>query len=85
MIKKLGIALFIISCLSFLMIAVIPWLVSSGGKMAGIITGLVIVGEVTFYSSIALLGKEYYAKYKSKLMFWKKKPPTSLPPPEIVS
>ena len=41
--------------------------------MAGIITALVIVGEITFYAGIALLGKEYYAKYKSKLMFWKKK------------
>jgi len=79
MIRIIGFALFIISCLSFLMIAVIPWLVMSGGKMAGIITGLLIVGEVTFYTSIALLGKEYYTKYKTKLMFWKKKPDKSNP------
>jgi hypothetical protein len=73
MTKKLGFLLLIICCLSFGMILIVPWFVSSGGEMAGIITGLVIVGEITFYSGIALLGKEYYSKYKSKLMFWKKK------------
>lgn len=73
MTKKLGFLLLVICCLSFGLILVVPWFVSSGGKIAGIITGLVIVGEVTFYSGIALLGKEYYSKYKSKLMFWKKK------------
>ncbi|MDZ7605018.1 MAG: transporter suffix domain-containing protein [Cyclobacteriaceae bacterium] len=77
MTKKFGIVLFIISCLSFGLILVVPWLFSSAGKIAGIITGLVIVGEITFYSSIALLGKEYYTKYKSRLMFWKKKPSDS--------
>ncbi len=73
MTKKLGFLLLIICCLSFRLILVVPWFVSSGGKMAGIITGLVVEGEITFYSGIALLGKEYYSKYKSKLMFWKKK------------
>jgi hypothetical protein len=73
MAKKLGFLLLIICCVSFGMILVIPWIVSSGGKMAGIITGLIIIGEITFYSGIALLGKEYYSKYKSKLLFWKKK------------
>ena len=73
MTKKLGFLLLIICCLSFGMILIVPWFVSSGGKMTGTITALVIIGEITFYSGIALLGKEYYSKYKSKLMFWKKK------------
>jgi hypothetical protein len=37
--------------------------------MAGITTGLIIVGEVLFYLSLFILGKSFWTKIKSKLKF----------------
>jgi len=74
MIKTLGYILFVVCCLAWLMILVIPWLGFSKGETAGIITGLVIFGEVTFYVSILMLGKTFYNKIKEKFRFRKKKP-----------
>lgn len=73
MAKIAGFILLAISCLSFLLILVIPWLGYPKGKVAGIITGLIIVGEVLFYLSLFILGRSYYDKIKSKLSFWKSK------------
>jgi hypothetical protein len=55
------------------MILVIPWLGFSKGQSAGIITGLIIFGEVTFYASIFMLGKTFYNKIREKLRFRRKK------------
>jgi hypothetical protein len=74
-IKTAGYILFILCCLAWLMILVIPWLGFSKGEIAGIITGLIIFGEVTFYVSIILLGKSFYNKLKEKFSFRKKKNP----------
>jgi hypothetical protein len=74
MLKITGYILFVICCILFLAIPVIPWLGFSKGKIAGITTGLVIAGEITFYLSLFILGKEFYAKIKSKLKFRKTKP-----------
>jgi hypothetical protein len=73
MAKTAGFIILAISCLSFLLILVIPWLGYPKGKVAGIITGLIIVGEVLFYLSLFILGRSYYDKIKSKLIFWKSK------------
>jgi hypothetical protein len=73
MAKTVGFIILAISCLSFLLILVIPWLGFSKGKVAGIITGLIIVGEVLFYLSLFILGRSYYDKIKSKLSFWRSK------------
>jgi hypothetical protein len=73
MIKTLGYILFVLCCLAWLMIAVIPFLGFSKGETAGIITGLIIFGEVTFYVSILMLGKTFYNKIKEKFRFRKKK------------
>lgn len=72
MVKTLGYVLFILCCLAWLLILVIPWLGFSKAGTAGIITGLIIFGEVSFYASILLLGKTFYEKIKSKLKFRKK-------------
>jgi hypothetical protein len=74
MLKITGYILFVVCCVLFLAIPVIPWLGFSKGKIAGITTVLVIAGEITFYLSLFILGKEFYAKLKSKLKFRKSKP-----------
>jgi hypothetical protein len=52
------------SAISFLLILVIPWFGYTKGQIAGIITGLVIIGEVTSYVSIFILGKSFWEKTK---------------------
>jgi len=66
MIKTIGYIIFGISMLVWLMIPVIPFLGFSVGKAAGITTGLIITGEITFYLSIFLIGKEFLVKIKNK-------------------
>lgn len=71
MLKITGYILFVICCVSFLSIPVLPWLGFSGGKIAKITVILIIAGEITFYLSLFILGKSFYAKIKSKLKFRK--------------
>jgi hypothetical protein len=60
-----------ISCVSFLLIPVVPFLGFSAIKIAGITTGLIITGEILFYLSLFILGKSFYEKIKNKLKFRK--------------
>lgn len=73
MIKTVGYILFALCCLAWLLILVIPWLGFSKGETAGIIAGLIIFGEVTFYVSILMLGKTFYNKIREKFRFRRKK------------
>jgi hypothetical protein len=73
MLKLAGYTLLTISAISFLMILVIPWFGYSKGEIAGIITGLIIIGEVTFYLSIFILGKTFWEKIKGYFRFGKEK------------
>jgi hypothetical protein len=73
MIKTLGYILFVLCCLAWLLILVIPWLGFSKGGTAGIIAGLIIFGEVSFYVSILMLGKTFYNKIREKIRFRRKK------------
>jgi len=70
--KIFGFILLGISCLSFLLILIFPWLGFSGKQIAVITTILIITGEVTFYTSIFILGKSFYQKLKSFFKFRKK-------------
>jgi hypothetical protein len=83
MIKTIGYIILVISCLSFLMILVVPWFGFSKIQLAGITTGLIVVGEIFFYLSLFILGKSFYNKIKSKLKFWKTK--TNNPDPPLQS
>jgi hypothetical protein len=74
MVKTAGYIILLISCLSFLMIPVVPWLGFSKIQIVGITTGLIIAGEIMFYLSLIILGRSFYDKIKSKLKFWKRKP-----------
>jgi hypothetical protein len=73
MVKVIGYIVLGLSILIWGLIFVIPWLGFSAGKIVGITTGLVIAGEITFYLSLFLIGKEYFAKIMSKLKFWRSK------------
>jgi len=73
MVKLIGYIIFGISMIIWGLIFVIPFLGFSAGKIAGITTGLVIAGEITFYLSIFLIGKEFLVKIKNKFKFRKKK------------
>lgn len=70
--KIFGFILLGISCLSFLLILVFPWLGFTGKQIAVITTTLIITGEVTFWVSILILGKSFYQKIKNFLKFRKK-------------
>ena len=73
MTKLIGYIILGISILIWLAIPVVPFLGFSVGKIAGITTGLIIAGEITFYLSIFLIGKEFLVKLKNK--FKRKKTP----------
>lgn len=73
MIKIIGYILFLICCISFLLILVFPWFGFSKSQIAGITVGLIITGEVTFYLSIIILGKSFYNKIRNILKFRKSK------------
>jgi hypothetical protein len=71
MVKIAGFILLVISCLSFLIILIVPWFGFSKMQIAGITTGLIIVGEILFYLSLIILGRSFFDKIKTKLKFWK--------------
>jgi len=73
MVKIIGYILLLISCLSFLMTLIVPLFGFSKIQIAGIVTGLIIAGEILFYLSLIILGKSFYTKIKSRLKFWKSK------------
>lgn len=78
MVKLIGYIVLGISILIWLLIPVVPFLGFSVGKAAGITTGLIIAGEITFYLSIFMIGKEFLVKIKN----WfkrRKANPTTLP------
>jgi hypothetical protein len=79
MTKLIGYIILGISILIWLMIPVVPFLGFSVGKIAGITTGLIIAGEITFYLSIFLIGKEFLIKIKNKFRR-KKEAPSEIDP-----
>ena len=80
MVKLSGYIILGISILIWLMVPVVPFLGFSVVKVAGITTGLIVAGEITFYLGIFLVGKEFLVKIRNK--FRRKK---EVLPPEIDS
>ena len=73
--KVIGYFLFVISFLAWAAIAVLPFLNLSIEMGAAITTVLIVGGEIAFFLSIVLLGKEFLAKIKnffSKINFLRK-------------
>jgi hypothetical protein len=77
--KKIGYIVLSISLVVWCFVFIVPWFDLPKGKIIGITTVLIIVGEVTFYLAVFLLGKTIIAKLKGKLKFWKKPVETDLP------
>ena len=65
--KTLGISLFIASTVFWLVLFALPLLPYKGKALITIATVCLIMGEVLFYLSVFVLGRELYAKYKTKL------------------
>ena len=63
--KTAGYILFALSCLAWAAIFALPLFEISIGEVAALTTGLIIVGEVTFFLGIALLGREAWEKIKA--------------------
>jgi hypothetical protein len=66
---RIGLALFIYSCATFLAAVLIPFLFSTA-VAATLVTCVVISGEVGFWVSAALLGKPFIQGLKAKLKGW---------------
>lgn len=76
MAKLAGFIILGLSVFIWLMIPVVPFLGFSVAKIAGITTGLIIAGEITFYLGIFLVGKEYLVKIKNAFKRRKNSPET---------
>lgn len=63
--KTLGYVMLVIACLAWVAIPVLSFLGISLAVAAAFTTGLIIIGEVTFFVGIALLGKEAWQKIKT--------------------
>lgn len=57
--------LMVLSTIAWTLVFVIPFLDYSATAMAGMITGLIVLGEVSFYIAILLLGKPMWQKIKA--------------------
>jgi hypothetical protein len=66
--KPIGFVLIAISTIAWLTVFTIPFLEFDILEIAGIITALIILGEVAFYLGILCLGKTYWEKIKSFLL-----------------
>jgi hypothetical protein len=74
--KAAGYCLFVLSFVAWIAIAALPFFDLSLSAVAAISTGLIIAGEVLFFLSVLLLGREFAAKTKqafSKLKSFSKK------------
>jgi uncharacterized membrane protein YbhN (UPF0104 family) len=74
--KIIGYLLFAISCILFGLILAVPWLNYSKSTIVWISTSLFVGGEVLFYVSIFLIGKDFIYRMINKLKFWKTKDDT---------
>ncbi len=62
--KVIGYFLFVLSFMAWAAIAILPFLNLSIEISAAITTALIVGGEIAFFLSIALLGKEFFGKVK---------------------
>ena len=62
--KASGYTLLALSFLAWVAILALPFLPISVGVTATLTVGLIITGEVAFYLSLALLGREVWEKIK---------------------
>lgn len=62
-----GYILLALSVLAWIVVPAVPFLVSGLREGAAFVTGLIIVGEVSFFLALLLLGKDLVRKLKQLL------------------
>ena len=67
--KAIGYSLFVLSFITWGAIALVPFLDLSIGMATASTTGLFIIGEIAFFLSMVLLGKEFLMRFRN---FWAK-------------
>jgi hypothetical protein len=77
LLKIIGYIILTVSCFLFILIPVVPWFHFSARQIAAITAGLLIAGEILFYTSLIILGRSFFDKIKARLKFWKSKPKDS--------
>lgn len=70
--KIFGYIIFGLSMVCWGLLLVVPFMGFSAGKLAGISTGLIVAGEITFYLSIFLIGKKFLVNLKNRIKFRKR-------------
>jgi len=65
--RALGILLVAVSILAYLLLLAVPLLDATAVAKAGIASGLIVLGEVTFWVGAVLLGRELVARFRHYL------------------
>lgn len=76
----LGISLFIYSLVPILVLAILPFMGMSLSEMGTLAVVFLASGEVAFYASAMLLGKEFLAALKKKCASWFRREAAPLKP-----
>lgn len=65
--RRVGIALFAFAVLTWILAPAVLLLPLSGGQKLWTSTAMLVVGEVAFWVSAALLGRELFRRYRGRL------------------
>jgi hypothetical protein len=63
--KILGYGLLVLSCVAWGIVPTLPFFDISVGQAAAATTGLIIVGEASFFLGVLLLGRDVWEKIKA--------------------
>jgi low affinity Fe/Cu permease len=63
--KQLGYVLFILSCIAWIVVVLLPFINFSMAQIAGATTVLIVLAELLFLGSLALLGKTFWVRIKT--------------------
>jgi len=63
--KILGYILLVLSCVAWGAITTLPFFPISVGQAAAATTGLIVLGEASFFLGVLLLGREVWEKIKA--------------------
>ena len=63
--KKFGYVLFILSCIAWIVVVLLPFSNFSMAQIAGATTVLIVLAELLFLGSLALLGKTFWVRIKT--------------------
>jgi hypothetical protein len=64
-VKSLGYTLFTLSCIAWVVVVLLPFSNLSMAQIAGATTVLIVLAELLFFGSLALLGKTFWVRIKT--------------------